>query len=72
MVVEQRVSAIAERFALPPGALGLHWYEWDTLGYAEGSNYTKCETEITCECCPAPVTRTPLCALRGPRLSRSR
>ena len=49
MVVEQRVSAIAERFALPPGALGLHWYEWDTLGYAEGSNYTKCETEITCE-----------------------
>lgn len=54
MVVEQRVSAIAERFALPPGALGLHWYEWDTLGYAEGSNYTKCETEITCECCPAP------------------
>jgi hypothetical protein len=72
MVVEQRVSAIAERFALPPGALGLHWYEWDTLGYAEGSNYTKCETEITCECCPAPVTRTPLCALRVPRLSRSR
>jgi hypothetical protein len=72
MVVEQRVSAIAERFALPPGALGLHWYEWDTLGYAEGSNYTKCETEITCECCPAPVTRTPLCALRVPRLRRSR
>jgi hypothetical protein len=25
------------------GILALHWYEWDTLGYAPGSNYTKCD-----------------------------
>ena len=23
--------------------LALHWYEWDTLGYALGSNHTKCD-----------------------------
>jgi hypothetical protein len=26
----------------------MHWYEWDTLGYKLGSNYTECESEITC------------------------
>ena len=25
------------------GHLALHWYEWDLLGYAAGSNYTKCD-----------------------------
>lgn len=25
------------------GHLALHWYEWDTLGYALGSNHTKCD-----------------------------
>eukprot|EP00040_Diaphanoeca_grandis_P028556 m.165564 g.165564 ORF g.165564 m.165564 type:complete len:821 (+) comp31388_c0_seq1:121-2583(+) len=25
------------------GHLALHWYEWDTLGYAYGSNHTKCD-----------------------------
>jgi hypothetical protein len=46
-VVLARVSAIQERFALP-SELGLHWYEWDTLGYAPGSNYTNCTSEVTC------------------------
>ena len=47
-VVESRVAQIVQRFALDPGTLGLHWYEWDTLGYREGSNYTDCASEITC------------------------
>ena len=48
-VVAQRVRATKERFALPVGVeLGLHWYEWDTLGYAPGSNYSNCSSEITC------------------------
>jgi hypothetical protein len=46
-VVLNRVSAIQIRFDLP-SELGLHWYEWDTLGYKAGSNYTDCTTEITC------------------------
>ena len=25
------------------GQLAVHWYEWDLLGYAPGSNYTKCD-----------------------------
>jgi hypothetical protein len=29
-------------------SLALHWYEWDTLGYKEGSNNTECATEVTC------------------------
>ena len=48
MVVLNRVKAIVHRFNLKKGELGLHWYEWDTLGYELGSNYSKCENEITC------------------------
>lgn len=47
-VVLDRVGSIADRFGLDSGALGLHWYEWDTLGYAYGSNYSNCTTEVTC------------------------
>ena len=47
-VVYNRVKAISERFGLSENQLGLHWYEWDTLGYEEGSNYSKCTSEITC------------------------
>eukprot|EP01126_Amoeba_proteus_P041821 TRINITY_DN4512_c0_g1_i11.p1 TRINITY_DN4512_c0_g1~~TRINITY_DN4512_c0_g1_i11.p1 ORF type:complete len:475 (-),score=62.31 TRINITY_DN4512_c0_g1_i11:300-1724(-) len=46
-VVKNRVTEIHKRFNLQNG-LGLHWYEWDTLGYALGSNYTDCASEITC------------------------
>ena len=42
-VVHNRVAAIAARFGLPKDTLALHWYEWDTLGYAVGSNYTDCD-----------------------------
>ena len=44
-VVLNRVAAITERFQLDKGALGLHWYEWDLLGYEYGSNYTTCTDE---------------------------
>jgi hypothetical protein len=47
-VVEERVSNIVKRFGLAPNTMGLHWYEWDTLGYTPGSNYTTCSSEITC------------------------
>ena len=47
-VTANRVSAIADRFKIAKDALALHWYEWDVLGYAPGSNYTKCKTEVTC------------------------
>ena len=47
-VVKNRVAAIVDRFGLSRDALALHWYEWDTLGYKPGSNYTECATEITC------------------------
>jgi hypothetical protein len=48
-VVQRRVTAIKERFALPAGVeMGLHWYEWDTLGYEPGSNYSHCTSEVTC------------------------
>ena len=51
-MVLNRVSQIAKRFGPGIGGveapLALHWYEWDTLGYKEGSNYTECESEITC------------------------
>jgi hypothetical protein len=47
-VVEERVLDIVERFGLGNGTLGLHWYEWDTLGYVSGSNYSNCGSEITC------------------------
>ena len=40
-VVKNRVLEVKQRFNLS-GELGLHWYEWDTLGYVEGSNYTNC------------------------------
>jgi len=40
--------SVKRRFDLPSDALALHYYEWDTLGYEYGSNYTKCESEITC------------------------
>lgn len=48
VVVQQRVTAIFERFGLAANALALHWYEWDTLGYKLGSNYSECATEVTC------------------------
>lgn len=48
VVVRQRVAAIVERFGLAPSSLALHWYEWDTLGYQLGSNYSVCESEVTC------------------------
>lgn len=32
------------------GHLALHWYEWDTLGYALGSNHTKCEPTVGPPC----------------------
>ena len=37
--------AVNARLGLPShgGALALHWYEWDTLGYALGSNHTVCD-----------------------------
>ena len=45
-VVEQRVGAIVDRFALGENVeLGLHWYEWDRLGYEK--NYTQC-TSVPC------------------------
>jgi hypothetical protein len=47
-VVYNRVKAISERFGLSKNQLGLHWYEWDTLGYERGSNYSKCTSEVTC------------------------
>eukprot|EP00939_MAST-03C_sp_MAST-3C-sp1_P000922 g922.t1 len=47
-VVRNRVTNIAKRFDLPPGAFGVHLYEWDCLGYAFGSNYTNCTSEVTC------------------------
>lgn len=51
-LVLQRVRQISARFGPGIGGveapLGLHWYEWDTLGYKPGSNYTQCDTEVTC------------------------
>eukprot|EP01059_Diplonema_ambulator_P003324 TRINITY_DN129_c2_g1_i1.p1 TRINITY_DN129_c2_g1~~TRINITY_DN129_c2_g1_i1.p1 ORF type:complete len:873 (+),score=189.57 TRINITY_DN129_c2_g1_i1:280-2619(+) len=48
-VVKNRVLAVNQRFNLGPNAnLGLHWYEWDLLGYQQGSNYTVCTSEVTC------------------------
>eukprot|EP00466_Bigelowiella_natans_P008547 jgi/Bigna1/75549/fgenesh1_pg.35_\ len=47
-VVLNRMRAIESRFGLRRGSLALHWYEWDTLGYKLGSNYSVCETEKTC------------------------
>ena len=47
-VVYNRVKAISERFGLSKNQLGLHWYEWDTLGYERGSNYSKCTSELRC------------------------
>ena len=48
-LVLYRVKALKERFGLSAGTeIGLHWYEWDTLGYELGSNYSKCATEVTC------------------------
>ena len=32
------------------GHLALHWYEWDTLGYALGSNHTECEPTVGPPC----------------------
>lgn len=42
------MSNIARRFDIDEGGLGLHWYEWDTLGYTLGSDYSDCSTEVTC------------------------
>jgi len=48
-VVLERVTNISKRFNLPPGgSLGLHWYEWDLLGYAPGSHYGNCTSGVAC------------------------
>jgi len=43
--VKLEFLAVNDRLKLPGhgGVLGLHWYEWDTLGYELGSNHTKCD-----------------------------
>jgi hypothetical protein len=46
-VVTRRVSAVHAALDLT-APLALHWYEWDRLGYKEGSNYTECASEETC------------------------
>ena len=43
-VVEARTTAIINRFGIAGDALALHWYEWDALGYAPGSDYENCNT----------------------------
>mmetsp|Transcript_30375 Transcript_30375/g.48477 ORF Transcript_30375/g.48477 Transcript_30375/m.48477 type:complete len:650 (+) Transcript_30375:379-2328(+) len=43
-VVENRVNNIIKRFNLN-GSLGLHWYEWDDLGYKHGSQYENCTSD---------------------------
>ena len=49
-VVQKRVLDVRQRFALGSGEnVGLHWYEWDTLGYKYGSDYSDCDpTDPTC------------------------
>lgn len=47
-VVRNRISSINDRFGLGRDRLALHWYEWDTLGYELGSNYSNCASEVTC------------------------
>jgi len=47
-VVKERMTNIVKRFGIPQGALALHWYEWDTLGYEPGSDYGHCASEVTC------------------------
>ena len=42
-VAATNTLAAQKRFGLGKGGLALHWYEWDLLGYAAGSNYTKCD-----------------------------
>jgi hypothetical protein len=56
------------------GHLALHWYEWDTLGYALGSNHTKCD-RVGAPCtyiipqdffskrhlCAVPLSRSSMC-----------
>jgi hypothetical protein len=44
------------------GILALHWYEWDTLGYAPGSNYTKCDRTppAVAHMSPPPVPTPPV------------
>ena len=41
--VEEEMLAFNRVLDLGRGSLGLHWYEWDTLGYAFGSNHTQCD-----------------------------
>lgn len=45
--VQGEMLKVNELLALPShgGHLGLHWYEWDTLGYTLGSNHTKCASD---------------------------
>ena len=50
-VVLDIMKKVVERFDLRGccnASLALHWYEWDTLGYAPGSHYSRCATEATC------------------------
>jgi len=44
MYVQNEMLKVNAVLNLPAhgGHLALHWYEWDTLGYALGSNHTKC------------------------------
>jgi len=46
--VLERMKNIVERFGLDKDALALHWYEWDTLGYVENTDYQDCDSEVTC------------------------
>jgi len=41
--VKQEMLAFSKMLDFGHGSLGLHWYEWDTLGFALGSNHTKCD-----------------------------
>jgi hypothetical protein len=53
-VLQNRMKNIVARFGSPSEGVGLHWYEWDTLGYDRHSNYTNClayshsPTQYTC------------------------
>jgi hypothetical protein len=47
-VVLERMTTLAALLQLPTDALALHWYEWDTLGYQLGSEYSNCTSEVSC------------------------
>ena len=41
-VLSSRMADIVNLLADPAEGVGLHWYEWDALGYDPSSNYTDC------------------------------